>query len=198
MCALALLLGCVLGYFGFATRSGSPPSAPPPTANPYGAPASYSGVHPALSIDQMKQLADVQASTLIQKSKAEPRNVSLLIQIASVYQGAHQFQEATGYYGQALAIEPQNANVRTQMASCVFYSGQVDEAVHQLQLALKSDPRNVNALFNLGLIKYKGKKDTTGAIAAWQQLLKGNPNLDRKPIVEKMIAEAQAAGAAAK
>ena len=88
--------------------------------------------------------------------------------------------------------------MRTQMASCVFYSGQVDEAVHQLQLALKSDPRNVNALFNLGLIKYKGKKDTTGAIAAWQQLLKGNPNLDRKPIVEKMIAEAQAAGAAAK
>jgi cytochrome c-type biogenesis protein CcmH/NrfG len=84
------------------------------------------------------------------------------------------------------------------MASCLFYSGQVDEALHQLQLALESDPGNVNALFNLGMIKYKGKNDATGAIAAWQQLLKDNPNLERKPIVEKMIAEAQAAGAAGK
>jgi len=63
-----------------------------------------------------------------------------------------------------------------------------------LELALKSDPRNVNALFNLGMIKYKGKNDAKGAIAAWRELLKDNPKLDRKPIVEKMIAEAQAAG----
>ena len=144
----------------------------------------------------MKQMADVQASALIEKSKAEPKNTSLLIQTAAIYQGAHQFQKAADYYRQALNIDEENANARTQMASCLFYSNQVDEALHQLQLALKSDPKNVNALFNLGMIKYKGKNDPKGAIAAWQLLLKNNPNLDRKPIVEKMIAEARAAGTA--
>jgi len=146
----------------------------------------------------MRQAADVQASALIEKSKAEPRNASLAIEIASIYQGAHQFQKAADYYKQALILDPKNANARTQMASCLFYSGEVDEALHELQLALKSEPKNVNALFNLGMIKYKGKNDAAGAIVAWRELLKDSPNLDRKPIVEKMIAEAQAAGTADK
>jgi cytochrome c-type biogenesis protein CcmH/NrfG len=66
------------------------------------------------------------------------------------------------------------------------------------KMILKSDPKNVNALFNLGMIRYKGKNDAAGAISAWRELLKNNPNLDRKPVDEKMIAEAQAAGAAGK
>jgi len=199
VCLVALLLGCALGYFAFGKSSAlRTPIAAPPTANSTNPAASYSGVHPALTVDQMKQMADVQTSALVEKSKAEPNNAALLTQIASIYQGAHQFQKAADYYQQALNIDAKNANARTQMASCLFYSGQVDEALHQLQLALKSDPGNVNALFNLGMIRYKGKNDAAGAIAAWQQLLKDNPNLDRKPIVEKMIAEAQAARAAGK
>jgi cytochrome c-type biogenesis protein CcmH/NrfG len=41
------------------------------------------------------------------------------------------------------------------------------------------------------MIKWKGKNDPTGAVAAWQELLKTNPNLDRKSVVEQMIGEAQ-------
>ena len=197
VCVVALLLGFTLGYFAFGKRSASSTAtAVPRTPTSTSTPATYSGVHPALTVDQMKQMADVQASALIEKSQAEPKNTSLLTQIAAIYQGAHQFQKAADYYRQALNIDEENANARTQMASCLFYSNQVDEALHQLQLALKSDPKNVNALFNLGMIKYKGKNDPKGAIAAWQLLLKNNPNLDRKPIVEKMIAEARAAGTA--
>ena len=77
------------------------------------------------------------------------------------------------------------------MASCLYYSGDVDGALSQLQQSLKADPKNVNALFNLGMVLWKGKNDTDGAVAAWQQLLKSNPGLDRKPVVEKMIAEAK-------
>ena len=199
VCVVALLLGFTVGYFAFGKRSpSSTATAVPPTPTTTSTSATYFGVHPALTVDQMQQMADVQASALIEKSKAEPKNTSLLNQIAAIYQGAHQFQKAADYYQQALNLDEENANARTQMASCLFYSGQVDEALHQLQLALKSDPKNVNALCNLGMIKYQGKNDAKGAIAAWQQLLKNNPHLDRKPIVEKMIAEAQAAGAAGK
>ena len=61
----------------------------------------------------------------------------------------------------------------------------------QLQQSLKYEPRDANSLFNLGMIRWKGKNDPTGAIAAWQELLKTNPKLDRRPVVEQMIAEAQ-------
>ena len=44
------------------------------------------------------------------------------------------------------------------------------------------------------MIRWKGKKDAPGAIAAWQELLKVHPNLDRRPIVERMIAEARMGG----
>lgn len=196
--ATALLFGFALGYFVSGRRSASPPVSVQPAANSANSAATHFPVHPALTIDQMRQMADVQASALIEKSKAEPQNASLLSQIASIYQGAHQFDKATDYYTKALSIHPKDVNARTQLASCLYYSGEVDEALHQLQMILKSDPKNVNALFNLGMIRYKGKNDAAGAISAWRELLKNNPDLDRKPVVEKMIAEAQAAGAAGK
>jgi cytochrome c-type biogenesis protein CcmH/NrfG len=198
VCATALLLGFALGYFVSGRKSASPPASVQPAANPANSAATHSPVHPALTIDQMKQMADVQASALIEKSKAEPQNASLLSQIASIYQGAHQFEKATDYYSKALSIDPKDVNARTQLASCLFYSGEVDEALHQLQVILSSDPKNVNAMFNLGMIRYKGKNDAAGAITAWRELLKDYPNLDRKPIIEKMIAEAQASGTAGK
>jgi cytochrome c-type biogenesis protein CcmH/NrfG len=137
-------------------------------------------------------MADVQASTLIEKSKADPKNAGILVQIGGIYEASHQFKEATDYFDRALKIDPKNVPVRTQMASCLYYSGDVDGAISQLYQALKYNPNDVNSLFNLGVMKYQGKKDPSGAIAIWQQLLKNNPNLDRKPIVEKMIAEAKA------
>jgi len=82
------------------------------------------------------------------------------------------------------------------MASCLYYHGEVDGALSQLQQALKYDPNNANSLFNLGIVKWKGKNDPAGAIAAWQRLLATNPKLERKPIVERMIAEARQQGSA--
>jgi cytochrome c-type biogenesis protein CcmH/NrfG len=74
----------------------------------------------------------------------------------------------------------------------------VDEALRQLQLVLKADPKNANALFNMGMMKWKGKDDAQGAVAAWEELLRNNPNLDRKSTVEQMIAEAKSQPAGAK
>jgi cytochrome c-type biogenesis protein CcmH/NrfG len=76
------------------------------------------------------------------------------------------------------------------MASCLYYQGDVDGAISQLQQALRYDPKDANSLFNLGMIKLQGKKDTKGALAAWQLLLNTNPQLDagRKNRVQQLIA----------
>jgi|SRR5271165_610209 len=189
---ICLLLGLFVGYslLGSHTHPGVARTQPTGTAASPASPAT--GGHPKLTLEQMKQMADVQASALIEKSKADPKNAALLAQIAAIYQATHQFKEAAGYYEKALKIDPKNVSARSQMASCLYYSGDVDGAVTQLNQALKYDPKDANSLFNLGMIKYRGKKDPAGAIATWQQLLKTNPNLDRKPIVEQMIAEAKA------
>ena len=46
-------------------------------------------------------------------------------------------------------------------------------------------------LMNIGIIKWQGKNDVNGAVAAWQTLLKRNPNFPQKAVIEHMITQAQ-------
>ena len=188
--AICLLLGTLVGYFFMGGNRARPSIAIQPSA-PVNSLAIASGAHSELTMEQMKQMADVQASTLVEKSKADPKNAGLLVQIAAIYQSSHQFKESAGYFERALQIEPKNVAARTQLASCLYYSSDADGALSQLAQALKYEPSDTNALFNLGMIKYRGKNDAKGAIAAWQQLLKVHPDLDRRAMVEKLIGEAQ-------
>jgi cytochrome c-type biogenesis protein CcmH/NrfG len=188
MAALCLVVGLVIGYFLLGSGHGARVAQVAPARAAAGA---MPGAHPQITFDQMKQMANVKASSLVEKAKSDPNNATLLIQIAEIYQSGHQFKEAAEYFQKALKINPKNVSARTQLASCLFYAEDVDGAMAQLNEALKYDPKNVNALFNLGMIKYRGKNDAKGAIATWQQLLKDHPDLDRKPVVEQMIAEAK-------
>ena len=118
------------------------------------------------------------------------------MQVAHIYEATHQFKEAAGYYDRALQVDPKNVAIRTAMASCLYYSDDVDGAIRQLQQALHYDPKDANSLFNLGLIKWQGKQDSQGALAAWRELLKTNPELsaERKATVQKLMAEVQTKG----
>ena len=146
---------------------------------------------PMPSLEQMKQMADKKAEPFLQQLKQDPKNKDLLLRVAYFYKSAHQFKEAAGYFDQTLQLDPNNVAVRTEKASCLYYSGDVDGALAELQESLRISPKDANSLFNLGMIRLKGKQDRARAIAAWQELLRTNPGLDKKPIVEQMIAEAR-------
>jgi cytochrome c-type biogenesis protein CcmH/NrfG len=90
-----------------------------------------------------------------------------------------------------LLVDPHDVAVRTDRASCLYYDGDIDGALAELQQSLKINPTDANSLFNLGMIRLNGKQDSAGAIAAWQKLLKSHPDLEKRPIVEQMIAEAR-------
>jgi cytochrome c-type biogenesis protein CcmH/NrfG len=194
LAAAALLIGLGLGYFGIGSRiaSNSPRVAPP------AAKATMPAGHPMPTMEQMKAMADVKAAPLLEKLKTTPKDAKLLDQVAALYASTHQFKDAVTYYNKALQVDPKNANTRTELASSLYYSGDVDGALNELQQALKYSPNDVNALFNLGMIKYRGKDDAAGAVAAWEQLLKTHPNLDRKAAVERLISEAKEKTAANK
>lgn len=144
------------------------------------------------SLEQMKQMADKQAEPLLAKLQSDPKNPSLLVQIGRIYESTHQFKEAADYYDQSLVIDPKNVVIRNEMASCLYYTGDVDGALRQLAQSLKDEPNNANSLFNLGMVRWQGKKDAEGAVTAWKQLLKTNPNLEdqKKAQVQRLIADA--------
>jgi cytochrome c-type biogenesis protein CcmH/NrfG len=186
--AFCLILGTALGYLFRGSASPAVAASNRTTAMP--APSSAAPQMP--SLEQMKQMADKQAEPLLVQLKKTPGNADLLAKVGRVYESAHQFKDAAQYYGQSLQIDRQNVALRNEMASCLYYTGDVDGALAQFEQSLKFDSTNPNALFNLGMIRWQGKKDPKGAVAAWQQLLKSNPGLEaqKKDQVRRMIADA--------
>jgi len=190
MAAFCLAVGLGIGYLmrgsqlaALSTKSVAHATAP--TTATSGKP---SGHRP--SLDEMRQMADKQAAPLLEKLKSNPNDSSLLVQVGAIYHTTHRFKEAADYYTRALDTDPRNVAVRTKLASSLYRNGDIEGAIKQLNQALAFDPKDANALFDLGMIKLQGKSDPKGALAAWQRLLKTNPQLspERKATVMKLIA----------
>jgi cytochrome c-type biogenesis protein CcmH/NrfG len=191
MATLFLAVGLAMGYL----IPGSQPSVSAARSVAATAPA-VPGAHAMgnahmPSLEEMKQMADQKAAPLLGKLKSDPNNVGLLLQVGAIYHVTHQFSDAATYYGRAAQIQPRDVAIRTKLAASLFREGDADGAMAQLNQALTYDPKDANTLFNLGMIRLEGKGDTEGALAAWQQLLKSNPQLspDRKATVVKLMAD---------
>jgi cytochrome c-type biogenesis protein CcmH/NrfG len=195
MAVISLVVGLAIGYLFRGSQSPAlPPTQPAAASQSPHAAGGMGGQMP--SLEQMKQMADVKAGPLLEELKADPNNTGLLSKVGDLYQATHQFKEAASYYDKALHVDPKNVAIRTKMASCLYYSGDVDGAIGQLQQSLHYDPEDANSLFNLGMIKWQGKQDSKGALTAWRQLLKSNPQLsaERKATVQKLMADVQTQG----
>jgi cytochrome c-type biogenesis protein CcmH/NrfG len=184
MAAVCLVVGVLVGYLVRGSASVASTDAQPSTSAGTAAPQMP-------SLDDMKRMADKQVEPLLAKLKSDPSNSDLLNQVGTIYRMTHQFDTAASYYQKALQANPKNVGARTDLASCMYYQGDVDGAIAQLEKSLTYDPKHAGTLFNLGLIRWKGKSDAAGAIAAWDKLLKYYPNYENKDAVKNLIAEAQ-------
>ncbi len=186
--AACLALGLGVGYVcgGLQTFSSQSVSA----AHSSGSPANTVAAR-VPTLDDMRRRADKQSAPLLDKLKASPNDSALLSQVGAIYHGNHQFKEAAAYYERAVQADPKDLALRNKLASSLYRSGNIDGAIAQLSEALRQDPGDANSLFNLGMIRLQGKGDGQGALAAWQQLLKSNPELssDRKAEVQKLMAD---------
>lgn len=193
--SICLAAGLVIGYLTGAPPSDtSAPTKEVSAAAPGAAQGAMNGGHSSSrvpSLDEMRQAADKQAGPLLENLKTDPNNIALLVQAGDIYYRSHQFEEATTYYGRAVKADAKNVALRTKLASSLYRGGNVDGAIAELNRALRYDPKDANSLFNLGTIRLQGKGDGKGALAAWEQLLKSNPQLspDRKAAVQKLMAD---------
>ncbi len=197
LAVICLVIGLAIGYF--LRGSAAPTETAAATTAPDAASAAqttqdpHAGMPPQQmpSLGDMKRMADKQAAPLLAKLKADPNNADLLNQIGVMYRATHQFKTAIDYYQKSLAINPKNIGARTDMASCMYYLGDVDGALEQLNKSLTYDPKHMGTLINIGIIRWKGKDDVDGAIAAWQKALQLNPAPKDKQVIEHMISAAK-------
>lgn len=191
LAAVCLLFGIVLGYL-FRGSSGVPvtsatavspavqgqaaPGAPMPAAAP--GPVTAEALEPL-------------AAPLLAAVRTDPKNTEALIELGNLYFDHKLYPQAIEYYTRALEQQPNNPNVRTDLGTAYYYSGNPARAVEEYEKSLKVDPNHVNSMLNMGIVKLNGLNDARGAIAAWERLLKQNPNYADKQRVLDLIAQAK-------
>lgn len=186
---ICLVVGVAIGYLLRGSASPATTDAHNHEAAPAGMGTGMGNTQP--TPEQMKHMAEKQAEPLMAQLKDKPNDPQLLYQIGNIYYDTQNFPDAIQYYQQALAKDPKLADVRTDMATAYYYTGDVDRALAEFDAVLKQDPSHANALFNQGMVRWKGKMDINGAVASWKKLLEMNPNYQRKDEVQAFIAQAE-------
>jgi len=181
---VCLFVGLIAGWLlrGSSSPVASAPAPAPAPSNP-----------PGESMQSAASL-NLEAQPLLDALKANPKDAPTLAKLGNVYYDHKFWAEAIRYYQQALDIRPDDIDVRTDMGTAYFYSGFPDKAIEQFNRVLKKSPNYPNTLFNLGIVRRDAYKDNAGALAAWEKILKNNPNLppDQVQKVQGAIAEAKA------
>ena len=173
---------------GFLLRRSIPSNASTQamSPSPIGAKAA-----PTASANNLNAAVDIQAAAKIEQLKSDPNNVGILVELGNLYYDDKQYPNAIEYYKRVLALQPPNTDVRTDLGTAYWYMGDADNAISEFNKSLTYEPTKVDTLFNLGIVQFRGKKDSASAIATWQKLLAANPLYEQKDKVQKLIAEAQ-------
>jgi cytochrome c-type biogenesis protein CcmH/NrfG len=185
LAVFCLVLGVGLGYLFRGSAAPATAQASAPTAQ------QGSGVNQQPSAADMQAAVAQAAGPLMEAVNRNPNDYDSLVKLGNVFYDGQQFPGAIQYYERALAIHPDNPDVRTDMGTAYWYTGNADKAIEAMQLSLKYRPNHPQTLFNLGWVRWQGKADPKGAVEAWQQLLKTNPDYPQKQQVEQYIAKAK-------
>lgn len=159
------LFGAAVGYVIGTRQSGG--SITEPATAVAGAPVASASPAPLGTEAQIEAYRTILAN--------DPKNAAAAIQLGNLLYDAGRFAEAVPYYRQALALQPGNIDVSTDLGTALFYSGRTDEALTQYEASLKIDAAHPQTLFNIGVVRFEGKRDPAGAIEAWQRLIEASP-----------------------
>ena len=198
---LYVVIALVVGFVGGATvgilwmTKGTEKTAmvqKPPMAPP-GAPAPAAAPPPRDTIEATSQI-----QTLKEIVKKDPKNLPAWVELGNLYFDTDQPKEAIEAYSQYLAIKPNNADVRTDMGIMYRKLGQFDKAIQEFKKAAQSDPKHVNSRYNIGLVLLHDKQDIQGAVKAWEEYLKVDPNSEKAQRIRAQIEKMKTMGVPAK
>jgi hypothetical protein len=105
----------------------------------------------------------------------DPNDLQANIGLGNLEFDSNQWDSAVLHYSKALEKDPKNADVRVDRAIAYHSLGQDPKAKEELLRVTKEHPDHRNAWLNLGVVS-AGVGDKPGAIKAWEQYLKLEPN----------------------
>ena len=111
--------------------------------------------------------------------KKNPKDLSAWVELGNLYFDSGQPREAIQAYRQYLEIKPEDPDVRTDIGIMYRALGDFDKAIEEFGKAAKSDPKHANSRYNIGIVLLHDKGDVKGAIKAWEEYLKVDPNSER-------------------
>jgi predicted Zn-dependent protease len=176
-----MIFGFVLGYM--AAGFGDPPSSdvrPRPMADASARPgpdaaAAAAGSGPDAGRDRPVGPADPdEVRTLESLAAREKQNVQVRIELGNLFMDHAQYDLASKWYREALALKPADNDVRVDLGASLLNLGRGPEAVAEFDQALKTDPGHKKALFNKGLALMQSGRPKE-AVAIWDDLLKRYP-----------------------
>ncbi len=185
---LYIVIALVVGFVGGATvgilwmTKGTEKTAmvqKPPMVLP-GTPAP--AAPPRNSLEAASQI-----QTLQEILKKDPKNLPAWVELGNLYFDTDQPKEAIEAYSKYLAIKPNNADVRTDMGIMYRKLGQFDKALEEFRKAAQSDPKHANSRYNIGIVLLHDKQDIKGAVKAWEDYLKVDPNSERAQRIRAQI-----------
>ena len=186
LAVFCLLLGVALGYLFRGSASTATAQAAASTTTQPGS------VEVQQQPDANAQAVLTQAAApLLEAVNKDPKDFDSYVKLGNLFYDGKEFPPAIQYYERALLIHPDNPDVRTDMGTAYWYMGNAEKALAAMETSLKYRPGHPQTLFNLGWVRWQGKQDPKGAIAAWQQLLKANPDYPQRQQVEQDIAKAK-------
>jgi cytochrome c-type biogenesis protein CcmH/NrfG len=188
LAAFCLMLGVTLGYL---FRGSASQDVPAPTSQTASASVPQGMGQGQITPEQQKAMVDRAAAPLLQAVQSNPNDFESLVKLGNLYFDAQQYDRAIVNYERGLTITPDNPDVLTDLGTAYWYAGSPDKALADFQKSLKVRPNHPGTLFNTGVVKWQGKADPAGAVAAWQQLLKTNPDYPQRQQVEEFIAKAK-------
>jgi len=129
-----------------------------------------------------------------------PQDVSAWITLGNLYFDTGQPAKSIEAYSRSLELSPDNPNVLTDMGVMHRSLGEFQKAVDAFAKAIAVDPGHETARMNTGIVLLYDLGDKEGAIAAWQELVRINPqavNANGTPIADilrEMTGAAQGPG----
>src|SRR6266576_6183552 len=180
LAAFCLLLGVALGYLFRGSASSMPQAVTARQSTGF-------------AVENTQAQAALQQSVvpLLEAVNRNPADYDAFVKLGDLYYDGQQFPNAIQYYERSLVIHPENPDVRTDLGTAYWYTGNADKALAEMEISLKYKPGHPQTLFILGWGKWQGKTDAKGAVAAWQNLLKTNPDYPQKQQLEQYIAKAK-------
>jgi cytochrome c-type biogenesis protein CcmH/NrfG len=188
MVGIALLVGFIVGatvgILYMINRGGKEvervTTVQKPQMTPQGAPVPGSPDRDSIEVaSKIQSLKDM--------VKKDPRNLAAWVELGNLYFDSDQPKEAIDAYSQYLAIKPDNPDIRTDMGIMFRSLGQFDRAIEEFKKAAQSDPKHANSRYNIGIVLLHDKRDMKGAIKAWEEYLKVDPNSERAQRIRAQI-----------